>query len=99
MIVDQAPALGAAAALVVVIGYLLYSNWRDRGQQQDVMRGAFERIAVLETKVADLEKTVDHERELRHLAEDAAAAARRDAGDVRARLDAFTKGRGDEQQQ
>lgn len=81
------PSLGAAGALVVVIGYLLASNRADRAQQREAMDAALTRIARLEKDVVELNTQLDRERALRRDAEDAAATARREVADLSARLD------------
>ena len=88
----QAPTLGAAAALVVVIGYLLASNRADRAQQIKHLDAALKRIKSLEEEVEKLHAHLDRERELRRQAQDQAADALREVADVRARLDKLTKG-------
>lgn len=88
----QIPALGAAAALVVVIGYLLASNRADRSQQGEANAALLQRIKGLEKDVIELQAQVDNERALRREAQDEAADALRQVADVRARLDVLTKG-------
>jgi outer membrane murein-binding lipoprotein Lpp len=93
------PSLGITAALVIVIGYLLVANHRDRTTYQTAMRqrdsehaaelvaartahdadlnGLRTRLTTLEKRLAELETELDHERDLRRIAQDEAAAARR----------------------
>lgn len=82
----QIPTLGAAAALVVVIGYLLVSNRADRSQQREDMDAALRRIKGLEADVVSLNSQLDHERELRRGAEDNAASALRQVAELRGEL-------------
>jgi hypothetical protein len=90
---------GIVGTLVVVIGYLLLANHRDRTTYQRAIRdrdaehaaelaaartahnedlnGLRARLSSLEKRLAELETELDHERDLRRIAQDVAAAARR----------------------
>jgi cell division protein FtsB len=86
----QLPNLGVAAALVIVIGYLLAANRSDRAQHREtvtalITQHAADRVsdkaklAQLSQRVDDLEAEVDLERDERRKAQDLAADAQRRA--------------------